>query len=142
MGIDLAPDLLERTLARATRQPQTVKHDGRRVTPEMEGVVRTHSRTQVDERGWLVELFDPRWDWLAEPFAYAYATTVRPGWAKGWGLHKEHTDRYFLLFGEVEVVLYDVRPGSETRGTVITHRLSEFDRGHLVIPALVWHAMR
>ena len=96
--------------------------------------------TQVDDRGWLVELFNPKWDWLTDPFAYAYVTTIRPGYAKGWGLHKEHMDRYFLLFGEVEVVLYDVRPGSATCGQIAKVRMSEFDRGLLSIPSHVWHA--
>jgi dTDP-4-dehydrorhamnose 3,5-epimerase len=151
MRIELAPNEsltkhaagpLESTLNAATRQPESVTPDGQRVGKGIAGVTRTHARSHVDPRGFLVELFDPRWDWLAEPFAYAYATTVRPGYAKGWGLHKEHSDRYFLLLGEAEVVLYDVRPESETCGQVASYSVTEFDRGHLVIPPLVWHALR
>ncbi|MEO6349189.1 MAG: dTDP-4-dehydrorhamnose 3,5-epimerase family protein [Candidatus Limnocylindrales bacterium] len=135
-------ELLERTLAAATKQRQTVHPDGVRVHDGLEGVIRTHVPTHVDERGWLVELFDPRAEQWTEPFAYAYATSVRPGYAKGWGLHKEHDDRYTLLFGHVEVLLYDVRPTSSTLGRLARYQLSEFDRGHLVIPAYVWHTMR
>jgi len=98
--------------------------------------------THVDDRGFLIELFNPDWEWLQEPFVYSYATTVRPGHAKGWGLHKLHDDRYFLLFGEVELVMYDVRPDSSTYGQISKTRLSEYDRGLIRIPALCWHAMR
>lgn len=135
-------ELLQRTLAAAKKQRQTVQPDGATVDEGLEGVIRTHVPTQVDERGWLLELFDPRSEWWTEPFAYAYATSVRPGYAKGWGLHKEHVDRYTLLMGHIEVFLYDVRPGSSTQGRLARYQLSEFDRGHLTIPAYVWHAMR
>jgi dTDP-4-dehydrorhamnose 3,5-epimerase len=135
-------ELLARTLAAAKKQLQTVKPDGGPLDEGLEGALRTHLRTQVDERGWLMELFDSRSEWWTEPFAYAYATSVRPGYGKGWGLHKEHSDRYTLLMGHVEVYLYDVRPASRTLGQLARYELSEFDRGHLVIPPYVWHAMR
>ena len=32
-----------------------------------------------------------------------------PAFVKGWGLHKEHEDRYVLLQGELELVVYDVQ---------------------------------
>lgn len=141
-GTGATPDLLERTLAAATKQAQTVTPDGKRIGGLLDGAGRFSVPTHVDDRGWLVELLNPSWDWVTEPLVYAYATSVRPGHAKGWGLHKQHSDRYFLLFGEVEVVLYDVRPDSETVGQISTVRLSQFDRGVVVIPAYVWHAMR
>jgi dTDP-4-dehydrorhamnose 3,5-epimerase len=134
--------LLEQTLAAATRQEQSVTFEGKRTAGMLEGVSRRSVPTQVDDRGFLVELFNPSWEWFTEPFAYAYATTVRPGYVKGWGMHKEHTDRYFLLLGEIEVVLYDVRPDSRTCGQISVVRMSEYDRGLLNIPELVWHALR
>ena len=141
-GPGLTGDPFTDTLDAAAKQAQTVTETGVRVAPMLDGVVRNDVRTQVDDRGILVELFDPRWDWITEPFAYCYATTVRPGYAKGWGLHKKHDDRYFMLFGHLEVVLYDVRPQSPTYGQISTVKLSETNRGHLLIPAFVWHALR
>jgi dTDP-4-dehydrorhamnose 3,5-epimerase len=49
---------------------------------------------------------------------FAYCFTVRPGMIRGWGVHREHEDRYAILFGDMEVVLYDDRPESSTRGLV------------------------
>jgi len=37
---------------------------------------------------------------------------------KGWGIHHQHEDRYCILSGEMEVVLYDPREDSPTRGLV------------------------
>jgi dTDP-4-dehydrorhamnose 3,5-epimerase len=141
-GNELGSDPFELTLGAAARQRQTVTDEGRPVAPLLDGVKRSSVATHVDDRGFLVEAFDPRWEWVDDPFAYAYVTTVRPGYAKGWGLHKQHDDRYFLLLGHLEVVLYDVRRESSTYGQISVMRLSEYDRGHLTIPALVWHALR
>lgn len=73
---------------------------------------------------------------------YSYAFTVRPGYIKGWGLHKEHEDRYFILFGDMEVVLYDARPKSPTEGLVAKFVMTEQKRGLLNIPVGIWHADR
>ncbi|MEP7159065.1 MAG: dTDP-4-dehydrorhamnose 3,5-epimerase family protein, partial [Chloroflexota bacterium] len=135
-------DLLELTLAAARKQGQTVTSEGVPVAQSLPGVRRHHTPTQVDDRGWLVELFHPGWEIATDALVSAYITTVRVGYGKGWGLHKEHYDRYFLVFGAIEVVLYDVRPDSPTNGQVTTVGLSEFNRGMLTIPANVWHAMR
>ncbi len=136
------PDLLELTLGTAIRDAQTVTAKGESTSALLHGVERFHVPTQVDDRGWLVELFDPRWDWVDEPLVYSYATTVRPGLAKGWAIHREHSDRYFLLVGRIEVVLYDVRPESPTVGRISRIAMSEFDRGILKIPQFIWHATR
>ncbi len=82
------------------------------------------------------------WGWHADPLVFSYCFTVRPGMIKGWGLHKKHDDRYFILFGEMETVLYDDRPDSPTRGLVAKVVISEYRRRLMNIPAGVWHANR
>jgi dTDP-4-dehydrorhamnose 3,5-epimerase len=67
---------------------------------------------------------------------------MRPGVTKGWALHEKHDDRYTLLFGALEVVLYDAREGSPTEGLVAKVVLSEHRRRLLCIPTGVWHADR
>jgi dTDP-4-dehydrorhamnose 3,5-epimerase len=59
---------------------------------------------------------------------------------KGWNLHKEHEDRYFLLHGELELVLFDPRPESSTYGEVCRLVLSEHSRRLVNVPKNVWHA--
>jgi dTDP-4-dehydrorhamnose 3,5-epimerase len=135
-------DLLAATLAAAVRDAQTVTAGGERTAPGIHGVSQRRSPTHVDDRGMVVEMLDPRWKWHPDPIVTSYVFTLRPGHAKGWALHKEHEDRYFLVFGELQLVLYDVRPDSPTCGQISSLVLSEYDRSIINIPAFVWHGTR
>jgi dTDP-4-dehydrorhamnose 3,5-epimerase len=139
---DQADDLLERTLAGAVRDKQTVTPEGAPTTTLLHGMSIHRSPTHADDRGTLTEILDPRWGWHPDPIAYAYYFTARAGHAKGWALHKQHEDRYFLIRGEVEMVTYDVRPDSPTRGSICKLILSDRDHFIVNIPALVWHGTR
>ena len=119
---------------------QTVTANGEPLAQLPAGVTFREIPTHVDDRGSVVELFDARWGWHPDPLVFAYAFTVRPGKIKGWGLHKRHDDRYFLLQGELEVVLYDERDDSPTRGLVAKIYRTELRRRLMSIPAGVWHA--
>ncbi len=121
---------------------QTVTPDGESIEKLPDGVSFYDLVTQVDERGTVCEIFDPRWGWHKDPLVFSYVFTIRPGIVKGWGIHKNHEDRYFILFGEMETVLYDERPDSPTYGLVSKIILSEYRRRLMNIPAGVWHADR
>ena len=124
------------------RDPASVTAAGDPLIQLPHGVGFHRSVTHLDERGSVCEMFDARWNWHPAPITFVYMFTLRPGMVKGWGLHKEHEDRYFVLNGEMEVVMYDVRPDSPTRGAVSRVVLSEFDRRLMNIPAGIWHANR
>jgi dTDP-4-dehydrorhamnose 3,5-epimerase len=78
-------------------------------------------------------------DFWELPFAYAYQTSLRPGVAKGWFLHKEKCDRYHLAVGEILLFLFDDRPSSLTSGMVNKMVLSERNLRDVYIPSNVWH---
>jgi len=118
----------------------TVNAAGESLAPLPEGVTFRRAVTQLDDRGSVCEMYDPRWQWHPEPLVFVYMFTLRPGKVKGWGLHKLHEDRYFVLLGEMQVVMYDVRPDSRTHGQISRIVLSQYDRGLLNIPAGIWHA--
>ncbi len=121
---------------------QTVTPDGESIARLPAGVSFYDVPIQIDERGSVRELFDLRWDWHPDPLVFAYCFTIRPGFIKGWGMHQHHEDRYYVLSGEMEAVLYDERTDSPTFGLVANIVLSEY-RGRLMnIPAGVWHADR
>jgi dTDP-4-dehydrorhamnose 3,5-epimerase len=124
------------------QDPQTVTSTGKSIQQLPAGVTFYDIPTHVDYRGTVCELFDLRWGWRNEPLVFAYCFTVRPGKIKGWGVHEEHEDRHFILFGEMEVVLFDDRPDSPTRGLVSKLVLSEYQRRLMNIPAGIWHADR
>lgn len=98
--------------------------------------------THADERGTVTELYDPRWGANPDPLVFAYTFTIRPGAAKGWGVHHVHEDRYAFLSGTLELVFYDEREDSPTRGRESRLFLHEHARSLLVIPRGVWHAER
>lgn len=136
----MKPSILETTLASAKKDQQTVTPDGQPLRKLTEGVTLRDLPAHIDDRGSVCELFDPRWQWHPDPLVFSYFFTIRPGYVKGWNLHKRHEDRYALLQGELELVLYDPRPNSATYGEVCKIVLSEYDRKLVNIPRNVWHA--
>lgn len=131
---------LDVTLAGGKLDPQFVTPEGAPLRRLTHGVTIRDLLTHVDERGSLMELYDPRWEWHPEPMVFAYCFTVRPGFVKGWGLHKQHEDRYVLLQGEMELVLYDPRPDSPTADEICRIQLTPYRRCIVNIPRNVWHA--
>lgn len=138
--------MLENRPADGSATPQhdrpTVGPDGEQLGALPDGVRVRDLITHTDDRGTLFELYDPAWGFHDAPLVYSYVATMRPGVTKGWALHERHDDRYTLLYGALEVVLYDVRPASPTFALVATVVLAEHRRQLLCIPAGVWHADR
>jgi dTDP-4-dehydrorhamnose 3,5-epimerase len=134
--------LADRLLPAAVQDRQTVTSAGVEVVPVIHGVRFWRVPTHSDERGSVTELYNPAWNWHPEPLVYSYTFTIRPGIVKGWNLHKEHEDRYCILQGEMELVLYDAREDSPTFGRIGRIVLSEHDRRLVNVPRFVWHADR
>ncbi|MFT5867457.1 MAG: dTDP-4-dehydrorhamnose 3,5-epimerase [Gammaproteobacteria bacterium] len=139
MNID-SSNLLTDTLAGAERDAQTVRTDSTPMTGLPHGAKSRDTILHADDRGSLFEIFDTAWDFDDDPFPRVYASTMRPGVVKGWALHKEHGDRYFIVTGDIQVVMYDVRPDSPTCGQVFVKTLSDKNRTLMTIPPFVWHA--
>ena len=132
--------LLEEMLAAARRDPQMATPEGTPVRRLTEGVRIRPLPIHTDSRGSVCELFDIRWDWHDEPLVFAYMFTIRPGVVKGWNLHKEHEDRYALVQGEMDLVLFDPRPESGTYGQTCRLTLTASQRCIVNVPRNVWHA--
>lgn len=125
------------------KQDQKTIDENRKVIHKLPiGVSFWEVETHVDDRGMVCEMYDTRWPWHKDPLVFTYFFTIRPGMVKGWGVHKKHEDRYFLVSGEMETVLYDGREDSETYGLVSKVYFSEHNRKLMNIPAGVWHADR
>ena len=118
----------------------TVDASGRRLTTGIEGVVYSRAISHVDHRGSLTEALNFDHAFWDEPVVYSYCFTIRPGRIKGWGMHRKQADRYFLVTGQVRVVLYDGRVRSPSFGSFAEFHLTDASRGLLLIPPGVWHA--
>lgn len=130
------------SIAKSVRDTKTVESTGVSTEIMPYGLKFHPVKTHCDDRGNVCEMYDIRWNFHPDPVVFSYFYTIRPGVIKGWGLHKEHDDRYFLIQGEMEVIFYDVRPESPTYKQVSKVVLSEFDRKVMNIPKNVWHANR
>ena len=126
----------------ATQDRATVRTSGETLQALPHGISFKEVPTHIDGRGSVCEIFDERWDWHDDPLVFVHCFTLRPGMVKGWGMHKLHEDRYFPLLGEMEVVMYDEREDSPTRGLVASVVLSHYNRRLMNIPTGVWHANR
>lgn len=125
-----------------TRDVQTVTADGRRIAALPDGMILRDLVTHTDDRGTVCELYDPRWGVSPDALVFAYQFTIRPGQAKGWGIHREHEHRYAFLDGELELVFFDAREDSSTAGQESRLVLSGLHRRLITIPRGVWHAER
>lgn len=130
--------MADKNAAHPTQDLRSVDAEGRRIIAQIDGVIFSAPPVHEDHRGVLVEMYRESQFW-EEPFAYAYQTSLRPGVAKGWFLHREKSDRYHLAVGELMLFLYDDREGSPTRGLASKSVLSEKNHRDVFIPAGIWH---
>ncbi|MEO9877369.1 MAG: dTDP-4-dehydrorhamnose 3,5-epimerase family protein [Anderseniella sp.] len=133
-------EVIHSTLEAALSDGALVTSDGTSLAKVPDGSISHASKTHVDDRGTVTELFDTRWNWHPDPIEFVYTYTIREGHAKGWGLHKEHEDRYFLIHGRMQIVCYDIRPDSPTFQQITHIHLSPENPRIVSIPTYVWHA--
>jgi dTDP-4-dehydrorhamnose 3,5-epimerase len=128
---------------KATKDRATVTEHSERVETLIQGVVVRRATTHVDERGELSEMYNAAWEGI-DPAAvkYVYTAMVRPGRVKGWVYHKLQSDRIYSISGHLKYVIWDTRKGSPTHGMINEVFISERNRGLLVIPPLVVHAVQ
>jgi dTDP-4-dehydrorhamnose 3,5-epimerase len=124
------------------RDAQTVTPDGRRVGALIDGVVVRMATTLPDERGEVCEVFNPAWGVSEAPLVYAYQVVIRPGKVKGWVVHHEQDDRLFISLGVLKIVLFDGREDSPTYRQIDELILGERNRGLVIIPQGVFHAIQ
>jgi dTDP-4-dehydrorhamnose 3,5-epimerase len=129
----------DKSFETALRDVATVTSAGETLAKVIEGVSTQTSVNHVDHRGRVFEIYTGGSSHWQKPLVYCYAFTVRPGQAKGWGLHEHKDDRYTLISGEVLTVLYDARNDSPTKGLVQKVILTAEGTRQLRIPTGVWH---
>ena len=139
---DLGGCMLEKTLLAAERDKKTTDEARDLIVDLPHGASFYETFRHNDARRSVTELFDPRWEWHSDPLVFSYIFTIRPKMVKGWGLHKIHEDRYFVVRGELELVMYDVRPDSPTYNKISKVYLSASRPRLFNVPRFVWHADR
>jgi dTDP-4-dehydrorhamnose 3,5-epimerase len=123
------------------KEQPTVTPDGKVILDLIDGVSLRPAPTVVGAEEEVCEIYSLAWGVTEHPVVHVYQTLVRPGRIKGWAYHKRQVDRIFLQSGALRFVLYDMRPESPSYGRINDICLSERNRGLLVIPCFVAHAV-
>lgn len=77
---------------------------------------------------------------LFRGFGEVYFSEVMPGAVKAWKLHRLQTQHFAVPVGLIEVVVYDGREDSPSRGRIESFPLGRPDHYRLLrIPPLVWY---
>lgn len=77
---------------------------------------------------------------FAQGFGEIYFSEVLPRAVKAWKRHRRQSQLFAVPWGLLQIVLYDDRPASPTRGVLVERRLGRpDDYGLLRIPPLVWY---
>lgn len=115
----------------------------------IEGVVVQRSPVVEYSEGSLTELFRPEWVGVfaeAEPIDHLYAVFApKGGTRKEWSYHAHTLDRYMLVFGGLDIGLYDGREESPSFGAFMVVSLNAESPGSpnsVRIPPMVWHSLR
>ena len=75
-------------------------------------------------------------------FGEIYFSTIYHQGIKGWHLHKESYLNYCCVAGEVQLVLFDNRPDSETKNTFQEIVLSPNKYFLVTIPPNIWNGFK
>lgn len=94
-----------------------------------------------DERGWLMEILRSD-DEIFQQFGQVYLTTAYPGVVKAWHYHKKQTDNFTCIHGMMKVALFDARPGSPTKNTIMELFIGEKNPLLVTVPPGVYHGFK
>ena len=87
------------------------------ISPTIAGVEIKELVTHADERGFFREIIRAS-DPFFEGFGQWSHSLMYPGTAKAWHHHRRQTDWWYCI-GALKVALYDLRPESSTKGSLM-----------------------
>ncbi|NQT32852.1 MAG: dTDP-4-dehydrorhamnose 3,5-epimerase family protein [Candidatus Omnitrophica bacterium] len=107
----------------------------------IEGVVVKDLKIFSDEKGKVMHMLRSDDD-LFKEFGEVYFSTINSGAIKGWKNHSKMTQHYAVPKGNIQLVIYDDRTDSATKGEVQEVTLG-LDNYRLVrIPRGVWYSFK
>lgn len=107
----------------------------------IEGVKVKKLIRHVDDRGYFMEILRDD-DELLKRFGQASLSLTYPGVIKAFHYHKKQEDLWFFPKGNAQVVLYDIREDSPTKGQTDIYYMGENNPIILLIPVGVAHGYR
>jgi dTDP-4-dehydrorhamnose 3,5-epimerase len=106
---------------------------------EIDGVVITALRQIVDDRGAVLHMLRNDAADFSQ-FGECYFSEVSPGAVKAWKRHTEQTQNLAVPVGRVQLVIFDDRVGSVTKGHLQVFELGRPDSyARVKIPPGLWY---
>jgi dTDP-4-dehydrorhamnose 3,5-epimerase len=129
-------------LAGAQCDPQSVTRDWASVQPLIQDVIVKEVRNVTKNNGILTEVWRQDWQLDAEPLTQVFQNLVTGHAISSWHAHQFTTDRIFINFGLIKLVLYDGRTTSATHGMINEFRFGLVRPALVVVPPGVWHLVQ
>ncbi|PRS36440.1 spore coat protein [Bacillus sp. RJGP41] len=108
----------------------------------IEGVKVKKLVKHCDDRGFFAELVRDDEPELLSRFGQASCSMSYPGVIKAFHYHEKQDDLWFFPSGNAQVVLFDLREGSSTKGETDVYYMGEENPIMLMIPKGVAHGYR
>lgn len=108
----------------------------------IEGVKVKKLVKHCDDRGFFAELVRDDEPELLSKFGQASCSMSYPGVIKAFHYHEKQDDLWFFPSGNAQVVLFDLREGSSTKGETDVYYMGEENPIMLLIPKGVAHGYR
>jgi dTDP-4-dehydrorhamnose 3,5-epimerase len=107
----------------------------------IDGVVVKQRKVIPDNRGRLGEILRCDEDQFKK-FGQVYFTTGYPGVVKAFHLHKVAWDYWYVVHGMIQLVLFDERDSSLTKGVLNVFHIGEHNPSSVLIPPYVIHGFK
>ena len=108
---------------------------------KIEGVIITDLRKIFNEKGDVYHGLKKR-EISFHEFGESYFSFIKFGEIKAWKKHRKMICNLTVPVGEVEFVLYDLRPNSSTRENTMKLIIGEKQYRRLTIPPGIWYGFK
>ena len=110
----------------------------RKFSDNISGVKIIKKNVITDDRGKILHMMRQD-DENFQKFGEIYFSYVNPNKIKAWHIHKKMTLNYVAVFGKINLVLYDDRENSSTKGRLQEIILSNDNHVLVSIPPMIWN---
>jgi dTDP-4-dehydrorhamnose 3,5-epimerase len=126
----------------AVKDRATATPGGEVLQALLPGVALHPVRNIVTRNGLTTEIFSKPWEFLNGEVAHAIHASLNAQAISAWHMHEKQTDHVYPIDGPFEVVIYDDRADSITRGRINVVRLSRYRPEILRIGPGLWHGIK
>ena len=111
-------------------------------SPSVDGVVISPLKIITDERGSVLHMLKSN-EPLFDKFGEIYFSEILSGTVKAWKKNKKQSQNLTVPVGMVNLVIYDDRRNSKTRGNFFDCLLGRPDNYYLIhIPPMLWYGFQ